>query len=106
MPVLPTSTTSDRGFDTGVVAVAVTVTTVAPAPSPTLDGDADSVNGGSSSSVRVMLVPVTVRLVPPPATPIVSPPSQVVSCVGVSVNVPVPPAAFAAIVIVKFDTAV
>ena len=40
-----------------------------------------------------------------PARPIVSLPSTTVSCVGVSVNVPVPVFAFAAIVMSKFDTA-
>ena len=51
------------------------------------------------------MVPVTVELGLAPSTPMVSLPSTDVSWVGVSVNVPVPVLAFAAMVMVKSDTA-
>ena len=50
-------------------------------------------------------MPVTVILVPLPATPIVSLPSTTVSWIGVTGNVPVPLVAFAAMVIVNCDHA-
>ena len=88
-----------------VVSVAVTVTVVAPAPSLTLDGLTDSVIGGwISSSASVTVVPVTVVRGLWPDTAIVSFPSFVVSWIGVSVNVPVPLVAFAAMVMSKFCT--
>ena len=104
MPVSPTDTVTVRA-SVDAVAVAVTVTDVADAPSLTLDGAADSVIGRGSSSVRVMFVPVTSISVPLPARPIVSSPSQVVSCVGVSVNVPVPVFAPLAMLMSKSATA-
>ena len=71
--------------------VAVTVTVVAPALSDTLCGFTDRLMAGApSSSVRVMLVPLTVRVVCVPDTVMVSLPSTRVSCVGVRVKVAVP----------------
>ena len=85
--------------------VAVTVTCVAPASSATLAGFAFSFRTGWSSSLSVMLVPVTVSPVEVPATVIVSSRSTILSSVGVSVNVPFPLVAPAAIVMVKSLTA-
>ena len=102
----PTFTATVRAEVIADAAVAVTVTVVADALSLTLAGLTDSVTAGlMSSSARVTVAPVTVvfRLVP--ATPMVSFPSLVVSCVGVRVKVPVPLVAFAAILMSKFDTA-
>ena len=58
-----------------------------------------------SSSVIPTVVPVTVVAVLLPATPMVSPPSTAVSWVGVSVKVPVPLVALAAMVMLKSETA-
>ena len=85
---------------------AVTVTVVAGSSSATLDGSADRLMAGApSSSVRVMLVPLTVRPVDVPSTPIVSLPSISVSSVGVRVNVAVPLVSPAVIVMSKALTA-
>ena len=85
--------------------MAVTVTDVADADSATLDVLTERVSAGrASSSVSATVVPVTVVLVLVPETPMVSPPSTVVSWVGVSVKVPVPLVALAAIVMLKSET--
>ena len=106
MPLPPTDTVTVRAEVIAEAAVAVTVTCFPAAPSLTLDGFTDSVIAGCwSSSVSVTVVPVTTESVLVPATPMVSSPSTVVSWVGVSVNVPVPLVAFAAIVTSKSDTA-
>ena len=107
MPVPPTDTVTVRAEEVADAAVAVTVTDVPDAPSLTLAGLADSVTSGwPSSSVSVTVVPVTVVVLGlVPDTPMVSLPSTRVSWVGVSVNVPVPLVAFAAMVIVKSVTA-
>ena len=79
---------------------------MADADSLRLDVLVDSVTAGRvSSSVSATVVPVTVVAVLLPETPMLSPPSTVVSWVVVSVNVPVPLVAFAAMVTSKFDTA-
>ena len=90
---------------------AVTTTAVAPSASPTLAGFTDSVTAveAVSSSVSVNDVPVTVNPVTVnpvavPPTVMLSSPSPRESCVGVSVNVPVPLVAPAPIVTVKSDT--
>ena len=86
--------------------VAVTVTVVASAPSVTLDRFTDRFTAGAvSSSVSVRSSPFTVSPVALPPTPMVSPPSTRVSCVGVSVNVPVPLVSPFAIVTSKSATA-
>ena len=64
------------------------------------------VAGAVSSSVRVISALVTVKSVALPVTSIVSSPSAMLSCVGVSVNVPDALAVSFGIVTVKFDTAV
>ena len=86
----------------------MTVTVVAPALSATLSGFAVRVRavGAASSSVIVISSSVTVRPAEVPETWIVSFPSTSASLAGVSVKLPVPLASPAAIVIVKFDTAV
>ena len=91
----------------GAAAVARTVTDDCPASSATLrfGGTVASVIVGRSSSVSVRVVPVTVVFELVPETPMVSSPSLAASWAGVSVNVPVPVVAFAAIVILKSETA-
>ena len=86
--------------------VAVTVTEVGPSPSDTRSGTADNRIrvDGSSSSASVTVVGVTGRS-DAPDTVSVSSASTVASSRGVSVNVPAPLAAFAAMVIVKSATA-
>ena len=70
---------------------AVTVTEVAAALSATLDGLTDKLTAGaSSSSVSVMLAPLTDRSVELPSTEMRSSPSTSVSSVGVRVNVATP----------------
>ena len=59
-----------------------------------------------SSSVRVISALVTLKPVAAPVRSIVSSPSDTLSCVGVSVNVPVPVDSVAAMVSVKSATAV
>ena len=85
---------------------AVTVTDVPDAPSLTLDGLRLRFTAGAvSSSLSVRSAPFTVTPVALPATPIVSLPSTTVSCVGVSVNVPVLLVVPLVIVMSKFETA-
>ena len=60
--------------------------------------------GGSSLSVRISWVLLTVSVVFVPDTVMASTPSTSVSSVGVRVKVPVPPLAPAAMVMVKSAT--
>ena len=85
---------------------AVTVTTVAPASSDTDDGLADSVTSveAVSSSSIVTSAPTTVRPEALPPSDSASLPSARASSTGVSVNVPVPLVAPAAIVTSKSAT--
>ena len=90
---------------------AVTVTAVAPASSATLAGSADRSMTRLpavtlSSSVRVRLVPLTVRAAFVPETVIVSSPSTRVSSVGVRVKGALPLVWPAAMVMSKSVTAV
>ena len=84
---------------------AVTVTVAAPSPSETLAGSASSVISVASSSVKVRLVPFTLRSAFVPDTEMVSLPSTSVSSLGVRVNVAVPLAWPAAMVMSKPVTA-
>ena len=88
--------------------VAVTVTSVAESSSPTEVGAVVSaiVPGAVSSSVSVISAWVTVMPPAVPVTSIVSSSSEMLSWVGVSVNVPVPLDSVAAMVSLKFSTAV
>ena len=61
--------------------------------------------GAVSSSVSVTCALVTVKSAAVPVTSIVSPPSAMLSFVGVSVKVPVPLAVSFGIVTVKSETA-
>ena len=86
---------------------AVTVTVVAGSSSATLDGSADRFMArlvAVAPSVRVRLVPFTVRPAAVPSTPIVSLPSISVSSIGVRVKVPVPLVSPAVIVMSKLET--
>ena len=87
--------------------VAVTVTSVSASSSRTEAGDTVRViaAGAASSSVRVISALVTVKPSAAPSTSMVSSPSETLSCVGVRVNVPVPLAVSAGIVIVNASTA-
>ena len=88
--------------------VAITVTSVSEASSLTDVGSVVSaiVPGAVSSSVRVISALVTVMPPALPVTSIVSSPSEMLSWVGVSMNVPVPLDSVAAMVSVKSATAV
>jgi hypothetical protein len=88
--------------------VAVTATSVAESSSLTELGAAVSVIavGAVSSSVSVISALVTVKPLAAPVTSIVSSPSEMLSCVGVSMNVPVPVDSVAAMVSVMSATAV
>ena len=84
MPLSPTLTVTVRSAGNVSPSVAaVTVTVVADALSATLDGLTLSVMSVLSLSVRVTLVPLTVRPVEVPSTLMVSSPSTIVSSVGV-----------------------
>ena len=93
-PLSPTVTDTVRSagnVSPSVAAVTVTVVgPTAPALSDTLDGLAVSVISELSSSVIVTSVPFTVSPLDVPSTLIFSSPSMIRSPVGVSVNVPVP----------------
>ena len=85
--------------------VAVNVRLVEPlSPSVTLGESIDS-DGVASSSVKVIVAGLTVRLPKAPLTVTVSFASSSASAVGVRVKVPVPLVAPAAIVMSKSDTA-
>ena len=84
--------------------VAVTVTAVAPASSATRAGVTDRLMA-VSSSVRVRLVPFTVRSVAVPSTLMVSSPSLRVSSMGTRVKGALPLLAPAGMVTVKSVTA-
>ena len=89
-------------------AVALTVTDFRDPSSATLtyDGTVVSAIVGRSSSVSVRTVcDIAAASALVPVTPMVSSPSRAVSSVGVRVKVPVPLVSFAAIVIVKSETA-
>ena len=105
LPPTLTVTTMSSGNVLLFEKAAVTVTTLAPAPSLTLAGfTLRSTAGAVSSSVSVSVAEFTVSPGRLPDTVMLSSFSTSVSCVGVSVNVPVPLLPPAAIVIVKSAT--
>ena len=110
-PLSPILTVSAVSAERVVVPgrVAVTVTVVSSAASPALSGLSARVmapEGAASSSVIVMVSPVTVRPDEVPATLIVSFASSMTSFVGVRVKVFAPLAAPAAIAMVRSATSV
>ena len=106
----PTDTVTSVALDSVTLppSVAVTVTSVAESSSATELGAVVSaiVPGAVSSSVSVISALVTVKSLAVPVTSIVSSPSEMLSWVGVSMNVPVPLDSVAAMVSVKLSTAV
>ena len=105
----PTDTVTSVALDSVTLppSVAVTVTSVAESSSLTEVGAVVSaiVPGAVSSSVSVISALVTVNPLAAPVTSIVSLPSDTLSWVGVSMNVPVPLDSVAAMVSLKFSTA-
>ncbi len=107
-PPAPTASVTVVSAFMAAAAVARTVTEVSPAPSAilTFAGTVASAIVGRSSSVSVRAVlDIVAASALVPVTWTVSSPSRAVSSVGVRVNEPVPLVAFAAIAIVKSDTA-